>query len=65
MVNAGYPQARGMDLSFKESFPGAFGGHQKGNFEMKTKAAILVEQKKPLVIDEVEIPALGLWAGFG
>lgn len=26
---------------------------------MKTKAAILVEQKKPLVIDEVEIPALG------
>jgi S-(hydroxymethyl)glutathione dehydrogenase/alcohol dehydrogenase len=26
---------------------------------MKTKAAILVEQKSPLVIDEVEIPALG------
>ncbi len=26
---------------------------------MKTKAAILVEQKKPLVIDEVEIPPLG------
>src|SRR5438477_4023873 len=25
---------------------------------MKTVAAILVEQKKPLVIDEVEIPAL-------
>ena len=26
---------------------------------MKTKAAILVEQRKPLVIDEVETPALG------
>ena len=26
---------------------------------MKTAAAILVEQKKPLVLDEVEIPALG------
>src|SRR3954463_15943317 len=26
---------------------------------MKTQAAILVEQHKPLVIDEVEIPALG------
>jgi S-(hydroxymethyl)glutathione dehydrogenase/alcohol dehydrogenase len=26
---------------------------------MKTKAAILVEQRKPLVIDEVEIPQLG------
>lgn len=26
---------------------------------MKTAAAILVEQKKPLVVDEVEIPALG------
>ena len=25
---------------------------------MKTKAAILVEQKKPLVIDEIEVPAL-------
>ena len=26
---------------------------------MKTKAAILVEQRKPLVIDEIEVPALG------
>jgi S-(hydroxymethyl)glutathione dehydrogenase/alcohol dehydrogenase len=26
---------------------------------MKTRAAILVEQRKPLVIDEVELPALG------
>jgi S-(hydroxymethyl)glutathione dehydrogenase / alcohol dehydrogenase len=26
---------------------------------MKTKAALLVEQKKPLVLDEVELPALG------
>ena len=26
---------------------------------MKTRAAILVEQRKPLVIDEVEVPALG------
>lgn len=26
---------------------------------MKTSAAILVEQKKPLVVDEVELPALG------
>src|SRR2546423_42680 len=26
---------------------------------MKTSAAILVEQRKPLVVDEVEIPALG------
>ena len=26
---------------------------------MKTAAAILVEQKKPLVLDEVELPALG------
>ena len=27
---------------------------------MKTQAAILVEQNKPLEIDEVEIPKLGL-----
>jgi len=26
---------------------------------MKTRAAILIEQRKPLVIDEVEVPALG------
>ena len=26
---------------------------------MKTAAAILVEQRKPLVLDEVEVPALG------
>jgi len=28
-------------------------------YELKTAAAILVEQRKPLIVDEVEVPALG------